>query len=330
MTLRQPMLLLKRILVTWAGLIMLAPVSFCAEISLGDSDGQIENIVVIPILLSDATDMATMQVQVNYDPQLLLLNGVTNAPGSLGASYDLFYDSSEDGVINIILSRQDGLSAGSGVIATLRFALYSGGEPGTHTEVVIANAGLGDQYGGGLALAPTVTASKAIVWFVMSDTVDSDNDGLSDYTEQMINGSPDYDPNGTDTDINNPDTDGDEMLDGWEAINGLNPLLNDAAGNNDEDAHSNYEEWVAGTSPTNSNSVFRINDITSESNQSRAVIWWDSVNDRLYSVFSHTNLSTQWPTTPLYQIEGDGAPQSYTNTQSYSPQYFRLKVELSP
>lgn len=45
------------------------------------------------------------------------------------------------------------------------------------------------------------------------------------------------------------DTDGDGMPDAWETANSLNRLINDAAGNPDGDAFSNFEEYNAGTNP---------------------------------------------------------------------------------
>lgn len=61
--------------------------------------------------------------------------------------------------------------------------------------------------------------------------VDSDNDGLSDQDEAMLDGSPIYNPYdpstnplGTDSNINNPDSDGDGVSDGEEVENGQLPL----------------------------------------------------------------------------------------------------------
>ncbi len=66
-----------------------------------------------------------------------------------------------------------------------------------------------------------------------------DNDGLIDL-EEYRNG----------TDPNNSDTDGDNMPDGWEVANGLNPLFDDSADDTDSDGLTNFEEFNAGTNPT--------------------------------------------------------------------------------
>ncbi len=69
-------------------------------------------------------------------------------------------------------------------------------------------------------------------------TGDNDDDGISNYDENI---------GGTDPD--NSDTDGDGMSDGWEVAHGLNPQYNDAIGDPDNDDASNYEEYIAGSNP---------------------------------------------------------------------------------
>jgi hypothetical protein len=57
------------------------------------------------------------------------------------------------------------------------------------------------------------------------------------------------------TDLSGPvgadigDTDGDGMHNSWEAVNGLLPLVNDAAGDPDLDASTNLQEYQNGTNP---------------------------------------------------------------------------------
>lgn len=67
---------------------------------------------------------------------------------------------------------------------------------------------------------------------------DFDQDGLTNIQEFSLGAQP-----------TNPDTDSDGISDGWEAINGLNPLANDAAGDADNDGLTNLQEFVLGTSP---------------------------------------------------------------------------------
>jgi len=68
--------------------------------------------------------------------------------------------------------------------------------------------------------------------------LDPDADGLTNLEEFLLETNP-----------NNPDTDGDGMPDGWEAqynylgAGALNPLVNDAAGDPDNDGLSNLQEY---------------------------------------------------------------------------------------
>lgn len=77
-------------------------------------------------------------------------------------------------------------------------------------------------------------------WLQHNDTgVDTDGDGLSDLAESAWG-----------TDPNNPDTDGDGMPDGWEVMNGLNPLdPSDAAKDLDNDVLTNLQEYQLGLIP---------------------------------------------------------------------------------
>ena len=69
--------------------------------------------------------------------------------------------------------------------------------------------------------------------------LDTDGDGLLNQDEIDIYGTNPF----------SPDTDGDEMPDGWEVSEGLNPLLDDAFNNPDNDLFSNKDEFDLGLNP---------------------------------------------------------------------------------
>ncbi len=50
------------------------------------------------------------------------------------------------------------------------------------------------------------------------------------------------------------DSDNDGMADGWEVTYGLNPLVDDASGDADNDGYTNLQEYLSGTIPNDSNS----------------------------------------------------------------------------
>ena len=71
------------------------------------------------------------------------------------------------------------------------------------------------------------------------DGYDFNHDGFLSLNESFIN----LEEFNNGTDPFDPDTDGDQMPDGWEVYYGLNPLFNDSAGDLDGDGISNFEEW---------------------------------------------------------------------------------------
>jgi len=73
---------------------------------------------------------------------------------------------------------------------------------------------------------------------------DTDNDGLNDG----------YEVNTSNTDPTDEDTDGDGMIDGWEWDHFLDPRVDDASGDADNDGMTNLQEAQAGTDPQSTDS----------------------------------------------------------------------------
>jgi hypothetical protein len=94
----------------------------------------------------------------------------------------------------------------------------------------------------------TITASFV---YVDPNPVDTDGDGVPDAedafpldkTETI---DTDNDGTGNNADL---DDDGDGMPDSWEIVNNLDPLVNDADDDPDNDGISNFDEYSAGTGP---------------------------------------------------------------------------------
>ncbi len=125
-----------------------------------------------------------------------------------------------------------------------------------------------------------------------------------------------------------PDDDNDGMPDTFEEQYGLNPLVPDADANGDSDMHSNGEEYIAGTDPTNGTSYFRILSLSGDG----AIVSWSSVDGRLYSVQTTTNL----PATGFSDVAGAidlmATPDvnTFTNPSAANgePMFYRVKVRV--
>lgn len=91
----------------------------------------------------------------------------------------------------------------------------------------------------------TLFGSSPFAWQPADN--DIDQDGLSDLAEQNIHR----------TEINNPDTDGDLLPDGWEVAYGINPLdpsgINGGGGHLDNDGLDNLGEYSNASDPRNPN-----------------------------------------------------------------------------
>ena len=91
-----------------------------------------------------------------------------------------------------------------------------------------------------------------------ANTGDSDGDGVPDIDDDFpFDPSEDTDTDGDGTGDNaDDDDDGDEMLDTYEIANGLDPLVDDGAGDLDTDGQTNVAESVAGTAANDGSSFF--------------------------------------------------------------------------
>lgn len=317
-------------------------------IALGEGQGEPGQIGSVPAYLDTAAGVASMEFQINYDAALLSVAGVTNPPGSLGEAFGVDYEA-EDGRLIVRLFRMDGLVGGSGLLCRVLFDVNAGAEPGMWGDLAVANAGLCTQYGADLGWRNAISRTNNKFWTTYSRTNDADGDGLSDYEEQMRNGSADYVPGEGDTDVHAADTDGDGMGDGWEAGYGLDPVASDADGDADRDGLTNGQEaqlglnptqadtdgdgyddgaeLIAGTGAADGNDFLALVPKPDAAGFGRPIFSWRSATGRIYSVRSATNL-LGWDVVPLLVVTGDGAEMAFTNALPLDSQlFYRLEVE---
>lgn len=144
---------------------------------------------------------------------------------------------------------------------------------------------------------------------------DTDDDGLGDYMEVKTYG----------TNPSIEDTDNDGLDDGEEVnIYSTNPALPDS----DNDGMSDPDELVAGTSPTNQNSVLSLNlELMLDGDLK---ISWFGVAERFYTFEYAGALTDNWQSYPI-EVCGADAPVIFIDDPSTMTNHFyRVRVRHSP
>lgn len=230
------------------------------ELSIGVIEAEAGAVVEVPVHIDNAAGIACVDMRVNFDGGVLALCGVTNTP--LTAAFGLEYRPGA-GYVEIVMSSSNSLLSGSGDIVTITFRVAASSGIGSLNDITISRLGLGDEYGADLGWSSGICVAHGVLAIVYSAAEDGDNDGLSDYDEQRLDGVYSYNPlnsgnpYGTDGDISNPDTDGDGMKDG------------------DED--------YAGTSLVDPESLLEVSRISGQEGGSFMLIW-PSVPGKTYAV----------------------------------------------
>ncbi len=180
----------------------------------------------------------------------------------------------------------------------------------------------------------------ALNWLVNDASGNPDNDALSNFEEYNAGTNPQaFDFLLIDAGEGNLfvldtggqyfDLDGDGMPNWWERIYSGNITSFAASIDGDMDWHSNLEEYIANTDPTDPDSVFKVLEVSSGADGGGWMLTWESKPGRMYRIYSTTDLQASWPANPVYQVTGDGTPKNYTNrVVSGAIRFYLIDVEL--
>jgi hypothetical protein len=94
----------------------------------------------------------------------------------------------------------------------------------------------------------------------------------------------------------------------------------------DHDGLNTWQEWQAGTNPTNASSGFKITSTTRTNNPLGFVVTWLSQNTRMYYLQRSTDLTQSAFSTVQGDIGGQAGTTSYTDTNAVGPGPFFYRV----
>ena len=123
------------------------------------------------------------------------------------------------------------------------------------------------------------------------------------------------------------DTDRDGMPDDWELANGTNPNIPDANVDLDGDGHSNWQEFIAGTSPTNAASVLRLR--IASTFGAAPLVEFQAISNRSYSLLGTMELGQPWNSLTNITAAASNRLLWFTNLPA-APRYLRVVTPSAP
>jgi hypothetical protein len=94
----------------------------------------------------------------------------------------------------------------------------------------------------------------------------------------------------------------------------------------DHDGANNWQEWLAGTDPTNASSVFKITSAIRTNNPPGIVVTWASQDNRTYSLQRGANLALTAFSIIQDNIVGQAGTTSYMDTNAVGPGPFFYRI----
>jgi hypothetical protein len=172
------------------------------------------SVLLVPLLLDNAAGLAEIRVQLNFDPEVLELTGVS--PGPLGGQFDMSHETG-DGSVTIDFIRATPLESGAGRLAELRFLVNPGATTELYSDLTLARFEIGDDSGvRRLSATDTLATENGSIQVSLSASIDNASNGLPDW---------------------------------WELQNGLDPFISAITSDDDGDGIKNLLEYAFGGNP---------------------------------------------------------------------------------
>jgi type VI secretion system secreted protein Hcp len=118
------------------------------------------------------------------------------------------------------------------------------------------------------------------------------------------------------------DADADGLPDAWETQYGLDPSKNDADLDTDGDGATNYEEYIAGTSPIDPNQVLRAK--LDLANPTAGALTLPTIPGKTYQILTSQNITG--PFEPTQTIQATDSTTTIPTTINFPTQYFKIQV----
>lgn len=126
--------------------------------------------------------------------------------------------------------------------------------------------------------------------------------------------------------VSTADSDGDGIPDSYEMAHGLNPAVNDAGGDRDDDGLTNLGEFLAGTDPLLSANVLRINAVTASGPD--IAVTFPTVAGKIYRLETRDSFTTGAWIPLIEQFTGTGSPLTISDpgAAALGSRFYRASV----
>jgi len=121
-----------------------------------------------------------------------------------------------------------------------------------------------------------------------------------------------------------PDSDADGMDDDFE-VSYFGNLERDGAGDMDNDGHTDRDEFLAGTNPTDNASILRVVSISAPGSTARQLVW-SSTPGRTYVVQFKDSLNENWVTLPG-SVRANASTATASDDTSHPHRLYRVVME---